>query len=99
MVSFTGGWLGDSRVVPIAFVAYALGMGKRQMDVRTAIGACGDAESVPGIGMGGTVALLARLVDQLFKTRYALFSHAVFGVVLASTVAIIPFSFASSIAS
>ena len=38
----------------MAFVAYALGMGKRQMDVRTAIGACGDAESVPGIGMGGT---------------------------------------------
>ena len=48
------------------------------------------------IGMGGTVALFARLVDNLFKTRYALFSHAVFGVVLASTVAIIPFSFADT---
>lgn len=48
------------------------------------------------IGMGGTVALLARAVDKLFKRRYSLFSHAVFGVVLASTVAIIPFSFADT---
>lgn len=49
-----------------------------------------------GLGMGGTVALLARAVDRLFKTRYPLFSHAVFGIVLASTVAIIPFSFADT---
>ena len=49
-----------------------------------------------GLGMGGSVLLLARAVDKLFKTRYALFSHAVVGVVLASTVAIIPFRFADT---
>ena len=48
------------------------------------------------LGMGGVVVLLARLVDHLFTARYTLFYHAVFGIVLASTVAIIPFSFAST---
>lgn len=48
------------------------------------------------LGMGAVVAALARLVDHLFTTRYSLFYHAVFGIVLASTVAIIPFSFASA---
>ncbi len=49
-----------------------------------------------GIGMAGTVVLFSRLIDHLFKVRYSLFSHAVFGVVLASTLAIVPFSFADT---
>ena len=49
----------------MAFVAYAFGIGRRQMDVGTAIGACGDAESVPSVGMGGTEA-------DLYPTLFSL---------------------------
>ena len=48
------------------------------------------------IGMCGVVALFARLVSKLFDAHYPLAYHAVIGVVLASTLAIIPTSFASS---
>ena len=48
------------------------------------------------IGMCGVVALFARLVSKLFDAHYPLAYHAVIGVVLASTLAIIPTGFASS---
>ena len=48
------------------------------------------------LGMGSIILLLARLVDHLFKSYYSLFYHAVFGIVLASTLVIIPFSFLSN---
>ena len=41
-------------------------------------------------GMLGTVALLARLVNYCFRTHYALAYHAVLGVVLASTLVLVP---------
>ena len=47
------------------------------------------------LGMGGVVALFARIVSRLFDTRYSIAYHAVIGIVLASTIAIIPTSFAS----
>lgn len=48
------------------------------------------------IGMCGVVALFARLVSKIFDAHYPLAYHAVIGVVLASTLAIIPTGFASS---
>ena len=48
------------------------------------------------VGMGGVVALFARIVSRLFDTHYSIAYHAVIGIVLASTVIIIPTSFAST---
>ena len=48
------------------------------------------------LGMAGVVALFARIVSRLFDTRYSIAYHAVIGIVLASTLAIIPTSFASA---
>ena len=48
-----------------------------------------------GLGMGGTALLFARLVSALFDRHYALAYHAVLGIVLASTLVIIPTAFAS----
>ena len=45
-------------------------------------------------GTGGVVVLLARLVNRLFKTHYAVSSHAVVGIVLASTLIIVPLHYA-----
>lgn len=42
------------------------------------------------IGMLGVIVLLARLVNWLFKTHYAAAYHAVVGIVLASTLIIVP---------
>lgn len=42
------------------------------------------------LGMGGVVLLLARLVNWLFKAHYALAYHAVVGIVLASTLIVVP---------
>lgn len=49
-----------------------------------------------GIGMLGVVALFARLVSTLFDRHYAIAYHAVLGIVLASTLAIVPVNFASA---
>ena len=48
------------------------------------------------LGMGGVVALFARIVSRLFDTHYSIICHAVIGIVLASTLVIIPTSFASA---
>ena len=48
------------------------------------------------IGMGGVVALFARLVSRLFDTHYSIAYHAVIGIVLASTIIIIPTDFTSA---
>ena len=48
------------------------------------------------LGMLGTILLLARVINWLFKAHYALASHAVVGIVLASTLIIIPLSYASA---
>ena len=42
------------------------------------------------LGMALIVLTLARVVNWCFQTHYPLFYHAVFGIVLASTVVIIP---------
>ncbi len=47
------------------------------------------------IGMGGVAALFARIVSTLFDRRYSLAYHAVIGIVLASTLIIIPLHYAS----
>ena len=47
------------------------------------------------LGMIGVMALFARIVSRLFDTHYSIAYHAVIGIVLASTIAIIPTSFAS----
>ncbi len=47
------------------------------------------------IGLIGVVVLLARFVNFLFKKHYPIAFHAVFGIVVASTVAIIPFRYKS----
>ena len=47
------------------------------------------------LGMGGVTALFARLVSTLFDRRYSLAYHAVLGVVLASTLIIIPLRYAA----
>lgn len=49
-----------------------------------------------GIGMLGIVALFARLVSNLFDRHYAVAYHAVLGIVLASTVIIVPLHYASA---
>lgn len=46
------------------------------------------------LGMLGTILLLARLVSWLFKTHYALASHAVVGIVLSSTLILVPLHYA-----
>ena len=47
------------------------------------------------LGMGGVVALFARIVSRLFDRRYSLAYHAVLGIVLASTLIIVPLHYAS----
>ena len=46
-----------------------------------------------GLGMVMTALVLGRLINHLFLTRYSLASHAVVGIVLASTLAIIPIQY------
>lgn len=48
------------------------------------------------IGLLGTVLLLARLVSWLFRTHHMLASHAVIGIVLASTLIIVPLQYANA---
>ena len=47
-------------------------------------------------GMGSVVILLARLVNWLFKAHYAIAYHAVVGIVLASTLIIVPTRYAGT---
>ena len=47
-------------------------------------------------GMGSVVLLLARLVNWLFKAHYDLAYHAVVGIVLASTLIIVPLRYANT---
>lgn len=49
-----------------------------------------------GLGMVGVMALFARIVSRLFDTHYSIAYHAVIGIVLASTLIIIPTGFAST---
>ncbi len=49
-----------------------------------------------GLGMVGVMALFARIVSRLFDTHYSIAYHAVIGIVLASTLVIIPTSFNST---
>ena len=44
------------------------------------------------IGLGGlaTIILLSKAIEKIFKTQYSLFFHFIFGVVIASTIEIIP---------
>ena len=46
--------------------------------------------------MVGVMALFARIVSRLFDTHYSIACHAVIGIVLASTLIIIPTDFAST---
>lgn len=46
-----------------------------------------------GIGMAATALALGRLINHLFQTRYSIASHAVTGIVAASTLAIIPLEY------
>ncbi len=48
-----------------------------------------------GLGMAGVVALFARIVSRLFDRHYSLAYHAVLGIVLASTLIIVPLHYAS----
>ena len=48
------------------------------------------------LGMGSVVVLLARLVNWLFKAHYAFAYHAVVGIVLASTLIIVPLHYADT---
>lgn len=48
-----------------------------------------------GIGMALTALALGRLINHLFLTRYSMASHAVAGIVLASTLVIIPLQYGS----
>ena len=48
------------------------------------------------LGMIGVMALFARIVSRLFDTHYSIAYHAVIGIVLASTLIIIPTDFAST---
>ena len=48
-----------------------------------------------GLGMAGVVALLARIVSRLFDRHNSIAYHAVLGIVLASTLIIVPLHYAS----
>ena len=48
-----------------------------------------------GLGMAGVVALFARIVSRLFDRHYSIAYHAVLGIVLASTLIIVPLHYAS----
>ncbi len=49
-----------------------------------------------GIGIGAVVILLGRLVNSLFEKKYSLMYHVVMGIVLASTLGVIPLEYASA---
>ena len=49
-----------------------------------------------GLGICAAVAALSRLVNRLFRTRYSIASHAVFGIVLASLLCVLPTAFSSA---
>lgn len=48
-----------------------------------------------GLGMAGVVALFARIVSRLFDRHYSIAYHAVLGIVLASTLIVVPLHYAS----
>lgn len=88
---FCGVLFGMSVVIPgmtSASILMALGLYQPLMESTAAF----DASVLLGIlpGMLGTVLLLARLVNYCFRTHYALAYHAVLGVVLASTLVLVP---------
>lgn len=47
------------------------------------------------IGLAGIIAVFSRLVNRLFRTHYSIFFHFVLGLVLASTIAIIPLHYSN----
>lgn len=47
------------------------------------------------LGGGATIFLLAKGIERLFKAHYAAFNHVIFGVVLASTLMIVPRDYSS----
>ena len=51
------------------------------------------AASLPGMGL--SILLLARFISWLFRTHYAVVFHGILGIVLASTLAIIPTTYRS----
>lgn len=48
-----------------------------------------------GVGIVGVIALTAKLINRLFETRYSVSYHAIMGIVLASTLYIIPREYGS----
>ena len=88
---FSGALFGMSVVIPgmtSASILMALGLYQPLTESTASL----EASVLLGIlpGMAGTVVLLARLVSWFFRRHYAIAFHGILGIVLASTLVIIP---------
>ena len=89
--NFCGVLFGMSLVIPgltSSSVMMALGLYQPMMDGLSRLDVEVLASIVPGLAL--SVVLLARLVTWVFRRHYAIASHGIFGIVLASTLVIIP---------
>ena len=93
--SFCGVLFGMSLVIPgltSSSVMMALGLYRPMMAGLARLDVAVLAPVVPGLVL--SVLLLARLVSWVFRRHYAIASHGIFGIVLASTLVIIPTDYA-----
>ena len=89
--NFCGVLFGMSLVIPgltSSSVMMALGLYQPMMEGLSRLDIGVLASTVPGLVL--SVVLLARLVTWFFREHYAIASHGIFGIVLASTLVIIP---------
>lgn len=93
--SFCGALFGMSLVIPgltSSSVMMALGLYRPMMAGLARLDVPVLASIVPGLVL--SVVLLARLVTWFFREHYAVASHGIFGIVIASTLVIIPTEYA-----
>lgn len=89
--NFCGGLWGMSVVIPgltSSSVMMALGLYQPMLDGLARLDLLVLSASLPGMGLA--ILLLARFMSWLFRTHYSIAFHGILGIVLASTVVIIP---------
>ena len=95
--SFCGVLFGMSLVIPgltSSSVMMALGLYQPMMEGLSRLDVSVLAPCAPGLVL--SVLLLARLVTWLFRAHYAIAFHGIFGIVLASTLVILPTSYSGA---
>ena len=94
--NFCGVLWGISVVIPgmtSSSVMMALGLYQPMLEGLARLDLLVLAASLPGMGL--SILLLARFISWLFRTHYAVVFHGILGIVLASTLAIIPTTYRS----